>query len=204
MNATMQEAPQCPGCHFGCSLARYQCARGKNLRAKWLAGEVIPERRAPWEHAKRNDEPRKAGKGAGMPPMPAYMKAMRMLNIASFALADHRENQPEKMVVDAIARQEGCATLPIIKGRMGKDAADPSSSLEKLVQDGLVEVQEDEIAGTMYALTELGRSQGETWRNERMAADAAFVDALSEEEQEQLAALIAKLLQSSAHKDRMR
>ena len=231
MNATTQEAPKCPGCHFGCSLDRYQCARGKGLHAKWLAGEEIPERRAPWERAKRGEGPRKAGiagsgpeavrgqtgaaaeqrKGpeghrdhAGMPPIPSYMKAMRMLNIASFALADHRESQSDKMVVDAIARQEGCATLPIIKDRMGKEALDPAACLDQLVQDGLVEVQEDEIAGTMYALTERGRAQSETWRDERMAADAAFVDALSEGEQEKLAALIAKMLQSSAHKSRMR
>ena len=131
------------------------------------------------------------------------MRAMHMLNIASIALADNRESRPNRIVLDCLMRHDGCATAPIIQGRSHLDDDTLESALDSLSREGIVAAIEDDLAGTMYQITEEGKTTAAEWRRERDQANAAFLDALSEEEKSQLADLIQKMLQSSAHKDKM-
>ena len=209
MDDNVKIAPKCPGCHFGCNLERYQCARGKGLYAKWTAGETIPERRAPWERPKpagdgehpNQQQPAQAA-APQRPPIPPTMRVMHMMNIVAMAMADHRNDDPRHQVLDTIARHDGCATLAIVKGRLKDAKIDATEAIAQLVEEGLLEQQEDERAGTMYALAKQGAAQAQEWRAEQLARDEEFLDALSDDEKSQLADLVAKMLTSTAHKRR--
>ena len=217
MSEQNSAAPTCPGCHFGCLLDAYQCARGKMFHERWMAGEEIPERRAPWkaQGAEGNGQgpgPRRGPGGSGGPGGPGgrrgafapEMRLMHMLNIIGIAMADHRETRPERNVIDGLARQSGCATERIVQDRSRLGEEDFALALAKLRDDGLVTDVDDEIAGPMLQISEAGEAQASAWREERELADKAFCDALSDEEKEELAGLLQKLLSSSAHEGKMR
>ena len=208
MNDTSAKAPECPGCHYRCLLDAYQCARGKGFYGKWLAGEGIPKRRAP----RKGDSsgPKGAGKrwgiaghGPGGIAPSADMKLMRMLGIVGIALSEHREEDAERLVLDSITRHNGCTTERIVAGRVRMDGEALAPVLDKLREAELIVDVDDEVAGPMLQATEEGIVQAEAWRKERASTDAAFVDALTEEEKEQLAGLLAKMLTSSAHAGKM-
>lgn len=203
MGDTQTKAPACPGCHIGCNLERYQCLRGKGLYAKWEAGETIPERRAPWKKPGGGQKPEDtAHERKPKRTIPPTARAMHMLNIVAAAMADHRETDPERLALDSISRHDGGATIAVVKERTKADTATLKPMIDNLEQNGLVESVADEHAGTLFVLTEAGRTQAAALREEKARTDELFVDALTDDEKTQLADLIAKMLGSTAHRQR--
>lgn len=240
------EARTCPGCHFGCDIEDYQCARGEKLHARWVETGELPERRGPGhgpganpasgpkhspEHGGENGDreharhggpdgsggpghgghagesggsgnassaggpggPRHGGPGRGV--MPVGDRLMHMLHIIEIALNDLTEEsgagEPVRRAVDCLMRHEGAASKRIIEGRT--HLAELDAALESAQAQGLV-AQRTHGETALYELTDTGLEQARTWEAERKAAEAEFLSALAEDEQEQLLELIMKLL----------
>ena len=183
-------APRCPGCHFGCSLDAYRCARGKGFHDRWQAGEEIPERGKPGGRGPGGP----GGPGGGHPAMPTHMRVMHALNIMGNVLQDRHAESPDRKVLASIARQGGFFADSLLPKRAFMERAETDEAVNALVADGLLERAEDPIAGPILRITEAGRARQQEWTAAQESAAADFLAPLTEEEQTQLADLLFRLL----------
>ena len=191
-----QQAPACPGCHFGCSLDAYRCGRGKGFSEKWRAGEPVPERRGPGKGGPGG--PGKGGPGGpggpGRGGLPTGMRVMHALNIMANKLQDRHTESAERKVLASIDRQGGFFALDMLGRRALVDQPQLDEAIASLTAEGLAESAQDPIAGDILRITEAGRMRQREWNAEREASTAEFLAPLTEEEQDQLAHLIFRLL----------
>lgn len=223
MDETSKAIPTCPGCHFGCTLDDYQCARGGRFYEKWQAGEEIPVRRPPWEHGEKKPEGAKGGcsregtaapqegapksqdgprgdQPAHTPPphfakIPPSARIKMLLTVANRILGDRDDAVRDQRVAECIMRQDGSATNRIIAERTKLDDAAIDEQIAVLTEAGVVTSRTLEDGRTFHDLTETGRTQVETWVEEHRAADAEFFAALSDDEAAQLESLLSKVLE---------
>ena len=191
----------CPGCHFGCAIDDYQCARGALFLAKWEAGEEIPVRRPPWARGEKpaGETPDGQSASAHTPPprlaaLPVSARLMMLLTMAQNALAARDDEQRDRRVAECLLRQESSATNRIIAERTRLNDAAIDEQIASLEERGIVTSSTLKDGRTFHTLTEDGRAQAEAWFEEHKAADAAFFAELTDEEAEQLEALLAKTL----------
>lgn len=209
--AASNGAPTCPGCHFGCALDDYQCGRGRKFLAMWHNGEAIPERRGPGmpRHAGKQgpggeasaaraagnaQRPEKRG-GEGGPEgqLPPDMRLVMLLNVTANALRDERDSNTADEVLDCIVRQDRSATIRIIAERVRKDPAELEAALQELQQRSLAQPHDDD-GRTFFEPTEEGLAHCKAWQEKRREDDTRFVSGLSEDEKQQLADLLQKML----------
>lgn len=185
------EANVCPGCHFGCAIDAPQCARGEKLRARWEDAGELPERRGPGQGPMRAK-----GQGGASAALVTDDRLMHLLHIVGIALHDLADESgssaPERRVVDCLLRHEHAASVQIIAGRTHLPKLD--ETLGAICERGLA-AQRQSGSTEFYELTDGGLQQARAWEAERRAAEAEFLGVLSEEEKDQLLALVIKVLE---------
>lgn len=202
-----QGAVLCPGCHFGCKLECWQCARGREFLGKWQAGETLPQRgpggpggpAAAGHPGPHGGSGHPDGRGSGRPRHPEQMDELQKLEFLFRVLPkamQHANGQtPADTVLEGIARHEGYMSAAL--ARQG-------SELGKLEFDAVIE--ELEATGTVRLGAEDGQKfieiteQGAAAHAQRMRklrqANKEFFSALPEDELSQLAGLLDKLLRA--------
>ena len=181
------ERTVCPGCHFGCLLAKYQCGRGKEFYDLAAEGGEVPVRRGPMMTPSE-----RAANPDGKPPL--NDRVMHGFNILSNRLQDRHVEAGERKVVLSLVRAGGFMSLPILAKRMLLTPDELDNALEDAQQEGLAAVEEDDRIGRIARLTDAGKAQAAMWKAERDEQTAEFLSALSEEEKETLVAHVRKLL----------
>ena len=188
MNETMVSADLvCPGCHFRCKLAHYQCGRGKEFFGMVAAGGELPERHGPL----LTPSEREAAPG-GLPPL--NDRVMHGLNIAAARLRKRPAEPAERKILASLARGGSFMSLGILAKRAGLEREDLEAALAALQNDCLVVMDDEERTGRVARLTDAGAAQASTWKAERDAETAELLCALTDEEKETLAALLHKML----------
>ena len=179
----------CPGCHFGCEIEDFQCARGEKLHARWVETGSLPERRGPGQGPVRE----KDHKG---PAFTVDDRLMHMLHIVGIALQDLADesgsSDPDKRALDCLIRHDLAASAMIVEGRTHLPNAE--ETLDAAVAQGLV-AKRAHGETTLYELTETGLETARTWEAERKTAEAEFLGVLSDDEKDQLLALVMKVLE---------
>lgn len=209
------KAPTCPGCHFGCSVDAYRCARGQGFYKLWCEGKPVPERGIPpmmRKNGERSDGERvgdgrpgdgRTGEGHKDNVPPVGTRVMHGLNIMANVLQDRHAESPDRKVLTAVGRQGGFFALGMIGKRALLDDDAIAGSVDELVEAGYAVRDEDEIAGPIMRVTPAGKDKLAEWNAERDAATAEFLAPLSDEEQSELADMLFRLIQPQlAHKNR--
>ena len=188
-----EQAPTCPGCHMGCPLDDVQCVRGQGFAKKWQRGEEIPERRGPGGPGGRPGPGGPGGLGGpGAPNGPGGFSVERRLGfLMQIVPARVKQQGPDDAgrFMMMLARQGGGMSYRVLpeKGRMPEDQLwDVVAMLER---SDLLE----ERGGWVF-LTEAGQAEAK-WHEDRekQATEEAF-SALTDDEKEQLANLLEKLM----------
>ena len=182
-------ANTCPGCHFGCAIEEFQCARGEKLHARWVETGSLPERRGPGQGPMRA----KDHKG---PAFTVNDRLMHMLHIVGIALHDLADDSgssdPDKRVLDCLIRHDLAASAKVVEGRTHLPNA--QEALDAVVAQGFA-AKRAHGETTLYKLTETGLETARAWEAERKAAEAEFLGVLSDDEKDQLLALVTKVLE---------
>ena len=181
-------APTCPGCHFGCSLDAYRCGRGKGFHGKWQAGEAVPERGKP--PMLRGGTDGRGGKGAP----PVDVRVMHALNIMANKLQNRHTEAAERKVLGSVARQGGFFAVNLLGKRALVESPQLEDAIDFLVTEGLLVLEDEPVAGPVLRITEEGRARQREWNAEHDAATAEFLAPLTEDEQDQLAQLLFRLI----------
>ena len=179
----------CPGCHFRCKLAKYQCGRGQGFYELVAAGEELPERRGHAATGERADE-----KGNGR--FPSNARVMHSLNILSNRVRDCRAETGERKLVLMLLHLGLFVSASFMPRRMSMSAEEFNRVLATALERGLVEEVTDERRVRIVRLTEAGKRQAAIWSVERDARTAEFLSPLSDEEKETLEGLVRKLIHS--------
>ena len=177
----------CPGCHFECKLANYQCGRGKEFFDLAAAGGEVPIRRGPTR------TPSEIAAGAGGRP-PLNDCVMHWLNVVANRLQDNHEEAGMRKVVLTLTRTGSFMSLPILAKRMLLSVDDADAALIEAEQAGYVTIGSEDGRGRFAYLTDAGKQQSAVWEAERDVQTAAFVSNLDEDEKEVLERLLRKLL----------
>ena len=177
----------CPGCHFGCKLAKYQCGRGKEFFDIAAASGELPERRGPMMTPSE-----KAARPDGKPPV--NDRVMHGLNIVANRLRERHEQADIRAAVLGTARAGASITPGILAKRLNLATAELAPIVENAKTEGLVVLEDDDRGIRMVRLTESGAEQARVWKTERDLRNAEFLSALSDEEKETLALLLRKTL----------
>lgn len=177
MSTQQQAAATCPACHFGCALEKWQCGRGKGIYEQWQASGELPQRKGP----------------GGMPAHTVQQRIVRGCNIAPKALARSAAEKPADSVLLSLMRREGIMREAFLARETGMTRDALAAELATLAADGLIETLEDE-RGAYASVTQTGRQRASELEAARDASHAAFLAALSDDEQQQLADLLDKLL----------
>lgn len=204
----MTQAPSCPGCHIGCSLAKPQCGRGLKFMDMLERGEEIPVRRMPGGpggpgHGGHGG-PEHGGKGERPAPNPRMRDnhlTMLLTKIMPHVLADASdpESDDQASILAWIERQEGKLSKAIMpeRARVDKEALD--ANLSTLLDAGLVETVE--LNGTVfYTATESGKAQAQEREDAKQAATAKALESLSDDEREMLVQLCHKIMEANRPK----
>ena len=199
MTGQDMQAPKCSGCHFGCSIDNYQCARGKKFLEQWQAGEEIPERRMPGPGGPGGKGGRKPPKG--MPAPSADERLAHMLTICSMFLQRNSESSPALSIATAAMRQDGFASKRITGERARLKGAEFDAALQEAADQGLVTVEDDDRVGAFVHVTDAGRTRANEHMEQAKAANAELLSCYSSDEKEQLQGLLDKLL--AANRERM-
>lgn len=177
----------CPGCHFECKLANYQCGRGKEFFDLAIVGGEVPVRCGPT----RTPSEIAAGTG-GRPPLNDCV--MHWLNVTANRMQDRHEEAGMRKVVLTLDRAGSLMSLPILAKRMLLSLDQADAGLIAAEQAGYVTVGPEDGRGRFAYLTDAGKQQAVVWKDERDASTAAFVSNLSEDEKATLEQLLRKLL----------
>ena len=188
---SVSESIRCPGCHFECMLAKYQCGRGKEFYDIAAAGGEVPVRRGPMMTPSE-----RAACPDGKPPLDG--RVMHALFITAGRLQSLRPAEGGCDVVSALARTGSFMSVPMLAKRMRVAADDLEQALGEACEAGLVNVEADGRFSRVASLTDAGMRQAAQRRAEDDERTAAFLSALSDEEKETLAALLRKLLDVGA------
>ena len=187
--ASTIEAPTCPGCHFGCALDAYRCGRGKGFYQLWLDGKPLPERGEPGEG------------GAGHAPS-VDMRVMHGLNIMANILQDRHTESAERKALMAIGRQGGFFAVDMLGKRTLLEPNSLADATRYLINEGFIEHDEDEIAGTVLRITSSGREQLAVWNAEREVSTAEFLSPLDNDEKAQLSSMLSRIIKANLKKKR--
>lgn len=187
--------PTCPGCHFGCALDDYQCARGEGIYESWQAGEEVPERRMP---GPRGGKPGggKRGRG-GLPPFLNGNTAMGLwflTGIMQRGLNGRIEQLGSSAVFKPIVQHEGAASLRIIASRAGLSEEAAFEQLQEAVEQGYVEEYEYADGTVFYRVTEAGSEAAQQAEEAKKETLEEYFSVISEEEQEQLLDLVKRVV----------
>ena len=177
----------CPGCHFRCKLVKYQCGRGKEFFEMAATGEQLPERRGPV----LTPSERASMGGAGKPPVNG--RVMHGLNVMGNVIKRELAEDPQRKVVQSLARGGSFMSLPILANRTHLAKEELRTVIDELVQAGLVVEEREEHAGLVARLTDKGAGRAVAWRSEHDERVAEFLSPLTDEEKEQLATMLRKL-----------
>lgn len=180
----------CPGCHFRCKLAKYQCGRGQGFYELVAAGEELPERRGHAATGERADE-----KGNGR--FPSNARVMHSLNILSNRVRDCRAETGERKLVLMLSHLGLFVSASFMPRRMSMSVEEFNEVFAAAYEHGLVEESVDERACRVVRLTDAGIRQAAVWSAEREARTAEFLSPLSDEEKETLEMLARKLIRKS-------
>ena len=203
MQTEESSIPKCPACHVGCRLDRWQCGRGRDMAAKWEAGEEIPARGAggPGGPAGGPGGPG-GGPGAGGR-MPVQQRIVRGVNILPKALS-RCVGEPERdTALTALMRRNGVMATGLIAHELGCGAERAESIADELVADGLA----TRIAGSggdtsgnggnFLEVSAEGEERAQRALALRKERHAAFLGCLSESEQEELADMLDRILEAN-------
>ena len=187
MEATVSNEIKCPGCHFECTLVKYQCGRGKEFYDIAVAGGEVPIRRGPMMSPSE-----RAANPDGKPPL--NDRVMHSLNITANRLQGRHEEAGERAVAFALARAGSFMSLPLLAKRMLLSIDEVEGMLEDAQSSGLVTLKNEEGRGRMAYLTDAGKELADQVKAERDKNTSEFLSELSEEEKETLVALMRKML----------
>lgn len=196
--------PLCPGCHFRCRLDDFQCARGEKLYQRWLETGEVPARRKPGPPPAQEGEGHGDGRGhgggpKGRPPMPINDRLMHMLHIVGIALDDLQTesggNAADHKVLDCIMRHDRAASVFVIAGRTQLEEEEISQAAQSLESQGFVAMRTVHDDTVFFELTEAGLQQAKAWEADRKAAEAKFLDVLTDDEKSQFHDLVVKVLE---------
>ena len=180
----------CPGCHFRCKLAKYQCGRGQGFYELVAAGEELPERHgfaaATGERAGEKDSGR----------FPSNARVMHSLNILSNRVRDCRAETGERKLVLMLLHLGLFVSASFMPRRMSMSTEEFNRVLATALERGLVEEVTDERHVRIVRLTEAGKQQAAIWSVERDARTTEFLSPLSDEEKKTLEGLVRKLIHS--------
>lgn len=127
---------------------------------------------------------------------------MHGLNIMANILKDRHTESAERKTLMAVGRQGGFFAVDMLGKRTLLDPEDLAEASRFLIARGFIEHDEDAIAGTVLRITSSGRKQLAWWNTEREAATAEFLASLDDNEKEQLASMLFRIIQSQAQKKR--
>lgn len=194
-------APQCPGCHIGCDLDDPQCGRGLKIRASWLRGEEIPQRRGPGGSGPGPDGPHPGGPGGPGGPGPrGPLSPEDKLNFLLTGILPRKlEQQPgteddKASILIWLTRQEGAMSYSVMPERARVNPDTLYANLEQLLEEGLIEDRYTEWGAQHYWITEAGRARAKQAEEQQRNAVRERYAALSDVEKEQLIELLEKLL----------
>ncbi len=188
VDAKVADDVKCPGCHFECRLARYQCGRGLEFFEMAVAGEEVPIRRGPM----MTPSERAACGGDGKPPL--NDRVMHGFNILANRLQKRHVEAGARKVVSTLSRTGQFMSLPFLAKRMLMDIDETDEALDEARRAGYIVIETDFHAGRIARLTDAGREQAAAWKQERDDSTAVFLLPLSDEEKETLETLVRKLL----------
>lgn len=197
-----QATPRCPGCHFGCNIEHWQCARGRGLHAQWLETGELPRRRRPGgpgggpqggPRGGSHGGPQDGSRG-GHSPFTPQQKVTRLLTILPKAMQRSCSDTPESRLLSSLQRREFYVSVHILSSDMGIPKTDILETAQSMQDAGLVEVV-DENGRPFVKATEAGQQRARTYAEQREEAMQEFLSPLSADELEQLAELMEKILQ---------
>ena len=199
MQTEERAVPTCPACHIGCQLTSWQCGRGKRICEAWQETGKLPQRepRGPQGTAGAPGATPSGGPGAPQGNATPQQRIVKGITFLPRAMKRCGGQSTADSILTALAQRGGVASTTLLvmetallgdKLQQGIDAAVAAGHATTEQADG----------GTYVQLTEAGKERVAQAREELKAANAAFFDCLSAEEQEQLAGLLEKALQ--AHK----
>jgi len=136
------KAPTCPGCHFGCRIDYYQCARGLRFLEQWEAGEEIPERRMPGPGARGGKPGQDPRDGTGAPALDGQV--LHLLMLVDMFGKRATELPTHVRVAEATLRHDGFATPYVVAQRSQLDGEAFDAAVDQAVEEGLVDIQYDE------------------------------------------------------------
>ena len=188
-------APSCPGCHFGCKLTQWQCARGRDLWKAWQEnGE--PARTCAGRRASGDEGPEH-----GRKELTLEQQFNRLVNIVPKALQRKSGSSDADTMLAAIARHGGYMASSLVRSEVRMNQDGFSRVLGELEASGDV-VVEREGARTFIRLTETGEPRVSQDAENRDRAAREFLSALSDEEAQQLIGLLEKALGGQGHRKR--
>lgn len=197
-------APLCPACHVTCSLFDPQCSRGMVFRQRWQAGEEIPERHMPPRGKpfgeKRDDKQtgeRQKGHGAHdkrRGPKSTADKLMFLLTGIVPRMLGDLEGTAEQRVLSGLARQGGAMSRDVIPEKTRISVENVDSAICVLESEELIEPRQSEWGTIYFWVTDAGRNRCKELETKREQGVQERFSALNDEEQEQLAVLLDKLL----------
>ena len=181
------EMPLCPGCHIRCDLAAPQCGRGLRFKEALSRGEELPQRggrRGP------------GGPGGARPEPCVEQKLQFMLTgmLPRVLQQGPEEHDETTNILSWLMRQEGAMTYRIMPERARANADTLYETLEQMLYDGLIEDRYTDWGGQFYWITEAGMAEAKAVEQRKAAAVKEKFAALSDEEKEQLAELLEKLI----------
>ncbi len=178
----------CPGCHFRCKLARYQCGRGKRLYDIVAAGGELPSRQGP-TRILSSDASTDAAAGAAL----LNSRVLHGLSGVVKLVQGLHDSSDDRNPVLLLARSESFMCLPLLARRMQVKVSEIDAALDQAVQAGLIAVELDERVGNIACLTAAGAVEAAQLKAQRDARNEAFLSALSADEKETLVFLLRKL-----------
>ena len=189
-------AMKCPGCHFGCSLNKYQCGRGKEFFDLVQDGGELPERRPPVF------TPSEQAAKKGHTPPPINEKLVRGINIVSHMMRDRDMPTPEQAIIVGLINLKSFMSKSLLPKRLQLPQLEFEKGLQSAIEHGFVEIADVEHSGTVVRFTASGKVQAEKWKNERDKRIEEFFSALSDDEKVQLDSLLGTLLRAHMHRPR--
>ena len=179
---------KCPACHFECTLANYQCGRGREFYDLALEGEEIPRRRGPMLTPSEQ-----AARGAdGRPPL--NNRVMHAFNILANRLQKRHVEAGERKVVLTLSKMGSFMSVPFLAKRMLVSTEELDTSLEKAIQLGFVSIEPDERGVRMAHLTDAGKEKASQVQASQDENTAEFLSPLTDDEKETLEQIMRKLL----------
>ena len=210
------EVPTCPGCHFGCQLDDYQCARGERLFGQWCNGEEIPERRMP---GPGGAQPAGNRRSQGMPP---FLKRLMegepgkrgdsLANLVSMLSRRVHSSMPGPApvpspfcppedkgikVLEALMRHEGAASSFVVSGRTSMDEEEVESIADEELLAGTLEIDQYEDGTVFMRITDVGTAKLQEAKDAKSALNEEIFECLTDDEQEQLSELLRRVVEES-------